>query len=59
MAYPGMPSVPGYAQPLSFGERAADMLSGTAQLGTAYTMKNMFAQPNYQNEYYKQLLGLG
>jgi len=27
-AYPGMPNVPGYSQPLSFGERAANMLGG-------------------------------
>jgi hypothetical protein len=38
MAYPGMPSVPGYAQPLSFGERAADMLGGiTGTMGGLYT----------------------
>lgn len=27
-AYPGMPNVPGYSQPLSFGERASNMLGG-------------------------------
>ena len=27
-AYPGMPSVPGYAQPLSFGERMANTIGG-------------------------------
>lgn len=37
MAYPGMPNIPGYAQPSSFGERTADMLSGiTGQLGGLY-----------------------
>lgn len=37
MAYPGMPNVPSYAQPSSFGERTADMLSGiTGQLGGIY-----------------------
>lgn len=37
MAYPGMPNVPNYAAPSSFGERTADMLSGiTGQLGGIY-----------------------
>ena len=37
-AYPGMPSVPQYAQPISFGERAANMMSGiTGTMGGLYT----------------------
>ena len=50
-AYPGMPSVPGYAQPLSFGERAASMTNDLT--GRAYG--GIQAQNQWDNTWGKLL----